>query len=241
MFMSMKKFAPLLFCLFLASTAYAQTSEDYEYTREFVWGVNKNTNGGLIGGVILKYSTALTPTTFQSFGLELMNVKHPKEARTWNINGNSFIYGKLNYLYSVRLQYGREKIFFKKAPQQGVQISGILAAGPTIGVIAPYYVQVYVNQYESVTVPYDPQTVMYNRIMGTGGVFEGLNESDITIGANLKAAVSFEFGTFKSSVSGFEAGILLEAFPKKIEILPGADNNSFFTSAFITIVFGSRR
>ena len=241
MFISLKKFAPFLLCLFLASTAYAQTSEDYDYTREFIWGVNKNTNGGLIGGIVLKYSTALTPTTFQSFGLELMNVKHPKEYRTWNFNGNSFIYGKLNYLYSVRLQYGREKIFFKKAPQQGVQIAGILAAGPTIGVIAPYYVQVYVNQYESVTVPYDPQTVTYNTIMGTGGIFEGLNESDVTIGANLKAAVSFEFGTFKSSVSGFEAGILLEAFPKKIEILPGADNNQFFTSAFITILFGTRR
>lgn len=240
MFVSIKKFALFLLCLGLASTAHAQTSEDYEYTREFLWGVNKNTNGGLIGGFVLKYSTALTPTTFQSFGLELMNVKHPKEARTWNINGNSFIYGKLNYLYSVRLQYGREKIFFKKAPQQGVQISGILAAGPTIGVIAPYYVQVYVNQYESITVPYDP-TVEYRNIMGTGGIFQGLNESDVTIGANLKAAVSFEFGTFKSSVSGFEAGILLEAFPKKIEILPGADNNSFFTSAFITIVFGTRR
>ena len=239
--MSMKKFVPILFCLFLASSAYAQTSEDYEYTREFVWGVNKNTNGGLIGGVVLKYSTALTPTTFQSFALELMNVKHPKEDRTWNFNGNSFIYGKKNYLYSVRLQYGREKIFFKKAPQQGVQISGILAAGPSIGVIAPYYVQVFLNQYESVTVPYDPQTVSYNRIMGTGGIFQGLNESDVTIGANLKAAVSFEFGTFKSSVSGFEAGILLEGFPKKIEILPGADNKQFFTSAFITIIFGTRR
>lgn len=240
MYMSIKKFALFLLCLILGPAAFAQTSEDYEYTREFLWGVNKNTNGGLIGGFVLKYSTALTPTTFQSLGLELMNVKHPKEARTWNINGNSFIYGKLNYLYSVRLQYGREKIFFKKAPQQGVQISGILAAGPTIGVIAPYYVQVYVNQYESITVPYDP-TVEYRNIMGTGGVFQGLNESDVTIGANLKAAVSFEFGTFKSSVSGFEAGVLLEAFPKTIEILPGADNNSFFTSAFITIVFGTRR
>lgn len=233
-----------LLCLLSATTVFSQSSEDYDYTREIVWGINKNTNGGLIGGVIFKYSQALTPTTFQSFGLELMNVKHPKEARYVHYNGNSYIYGKQNYLYSVRLQYGREKVFFKKAPQQGVQISGIIAAGPTIGVIAPYYVQVYVdrNSYETVTVPYNPRTVQnQNDIAGTGGIFQGLNESDVTIGLNLKASLSFEFGAFKNNVSGFEAGFIVEGFPKEVILMPGADNNKVFTSAFITLLFGSRR
>ena len=219
----------------------SQDTEDYEYTREYIWGVNKNTNGGLIGGVIFKYSQALKPTLFQSFGLELVNVKHPKEVRIDTYTGNSFIYRKQNYLYSVRLQYGREKILFKKAPQQGVQVTGILAAGPTIGVVAPYYVQVQLDQFSSVTVPYDPDSRLQGQIVGTGGIFQGIEESDIKLGANLKAAVSFEFGTFKNSVTGFEAGFLLEAFPNEIIILPGARNNSVFTSAFINILFGTRR
>ena len=97
-------------CVFLSTPAFSQESEEYDYTREFIWGINKNTNGGLIGGIVFKYSKALSPTTFQSFGLELMNVKHPKESRRpTSYNGNSYIYGKQNYLYSIRLQYGREK------------------------------------------------------------------------------------------------------------------------------------
>lgn len=239
------KFLPFILFLFGTNAAFSQDSEDYEYTRELIWGINKNTNGGLIGGVIFKYSIALKPTIFQSFGLELMNVKHPKEVRYVNYNGNSYILGKQNYLYSVRLQYGREKIFFKKAHQQGVQVSGILAVGPTIGVVAPYYVERVIRRGQSQivnteVVPYTP-AISSSDIVGTGGIFQGLDESDIKIGANLKASISFEFGTFKNSVSGFEAGFLLEAFPNEIILVPAADNRKVFTSAFITILFGTRR
>ena len=44
----------ILIFSFVGYTIQAQESEDYEYTNEFVWGINKNTNGGLIGGFILK-------------------------------------------------------------------------------------------------------------------------------------------------------------------------------------------
>lgn len=239
-----KRSIKVYFFLFIFGSSFpvlSQDTEDYEYTREYVWGINKNTNGGLIGGIIFKYSQALQPTLFQSFGIELVNVKHPKEVRIDTYTGNSFIYKKQNYLYSVRLQYGREKILFKKAPQQGVQVTGILAAGPTIGVVAPYYLQVQVDQFSSVTVPYDPNSRINGQIVGTGGIFQGIEESEIKLGGNIKAAVSFEFGTFKNSITGFEAGFLLEAFPKEIIILPGARNNSVFTSAFINILFGTRR
>lgn len=241
----MSKIFKKLYCisliLLLSLPSFSQDTEDYEYTREFIWGVNKNTNGGLIGGIVFKYSQALNPTLFQSFGLELVNVKHPKEVRKPTFNGNSYIHAKENYLYSVRLQYGREKILFKKAPQNGVQVTGILAAGPTVGVIAPYYVQISVDNFSSTTVPNNPSLVSQRDIIGTGGIFEGIGDSQIQLGANLKAAVSFEFGTFKNSVTGFEAGFLLEAFPKEIMIIPGARNNSVFTSAFITLLFGTRR
>lgn len=225
----------------VALPSFSQDSEDFEYTREFIWGVNKNTNGGLIGGFVFKYSQALTPTTFRSFGLELMNVKHPKEVKYVHYNGNSYIFKKQNYLYAVRLQYGREKIVFKKAPQQGVQVTAMVSLGPTLGVIAPYYVQVTEGGFTT-TKPYKPNSGLHtSNITGTGGIFEGLGESDLTVGANLKASLSFEFGTFKNSVSGFEAGFLLEAFPKEIVLMPDASNRSVFTSAFITILFGTRR
>ncbi len=217
----------------------AQDSEDYEYTDEFVWGINKNTRGGLIGGFIFKKSIRLSEYQFQTFGLELMNVKHPKETRISNpLNGNSFIWGKQNYLYSVRLQYGREVILFKKASFQGLQIHGILAGGPTIGIVSPYYIQ----NSRGINEPYDPEVhVDFNSILGTGNILQGLGDSEVKFGLNLKPAFSFEFGTFKSNVSGIELGFVIEAFTEDIILVPNDSNDSLFTSFFVTLFYGRRR
>ena len=123
-----EKLLIILFCLvFLASgDLFAQTQDSYEYQSEFTWGINKNTSGGLIGGIVFKKARKLNDRWLETFGLELMNVKHPQEVRrNSSATGNFFIYGKSNYLYAVRLQYGRDLILFKKAPQQGAEIKAI--------------------------------------------------------------------------------------------------------------------
>jgi hypothetical protein len=223
--------------------AVAQDTEDYEYTSEFIWGINKNTNSGLIGGLMFKYSKAMTPRMFQTFGVEIVNVKHPKEQRYPSYTGNYFIFGKSNYLYSIRGQYGREWLVFKKAPQQGIQINALLAGGPTIGVIAPYYVEIAVDKGQSINEQYDPDNQMhdYSRILGTGNILQGIGRSKLNIGANIKTSLIFEFGTFKNNVTGFEAGFLVEGFPNEVVLIPRAENRSLFTSAFITLFYGSRR
>ncbi|HTH56915.1 MAG TPA: hypothetical protein VL728_12785, partial [Cyclobacteriaceae bacterium] len=43
--------------VFLASfPSFSQTQDSYDYNSEFVWGINKNSSGGLIGGFTLKSS-----------------------------------------------------------------------------------------------------------------------------------------------------------------------------------------
>lgn len=242
------RFFGLLAFLACFSTSLTAQDEEYDYTSELVWGINKNTNGGLIGGIMVKYSSAITPRMFQSFALELSNVKHPREVRYINrFNGNAYIWGKQNYLYSIRPQYGRELILFKKAPQQGVQISAILAGGPTIGLVAPYYVEYDFSSNGGVgfvtdVQPFDPRVhINQDDVLGTGGILQGLDESEVEIGFNIKTSLSFEFGTFKNNVSGFEVGFMLEAFPEEIVIIPTAENRKVFSSAFITLLFGTRK
>jgi hypothetical protein len=234
----------VLILLSLVPAVYGQTQDSYEYGSEFTWGINKNTSGGLIGGVVFKKARKLkNDRILETFGLELMNVKHPQEVRRNSIqSGNLFIYGKSNYLYSVRLQYGRDIILFKKAPQQGVEIKAVFAAGPTIGVVAPYYVEYFPEGGGGFTVrgQYRPE-INIDFINGTGRLFEGLGESKITMGGNIKAALNFELGTVKSQVTGFEAGFLLDAYTKTVEMVPSARNYSVFPTLFITLFYGSRK
>ncbi len=233
----------LILTLGCAAATHAQTQDSYEYQSEFVWGINKNTAGGLIGGFMFKKSRKLSDRMLETFGLEIMNVKHPQELRFNSYaTGNFFILGKSNYLYAFRFQYGRDFILFKKAPQQGVEIKAVFAAGPSIGLIAPYYVEYSVDQSGFLTVrkQYDT-SIPIERIWGTGRLFEGLGESDVAFGGNLKAALNFEMGDIKSSVTGFEAGFMLDAYTKSIEFIPTAKKYSVFPTLFLAIFYGSRK
>src|SRR5690606_10433637 len=177
----------------------------------------------------------------ETYGLELMNVKHPQERRRPSTTGNTFIFGKSNYLYAVRLQYGRDLLLFKKAPQQGVEIKAVFAAGPTIGVVAPYFVE-YKLSTDNVTVrgPFTDE-ISFPDISGTGRLFEGIGDSKLTLGGNIKAAMNFELGTIKSQVTGFEAGFLLDAYSKTVEIMSSTKNYSVFPTVYITVFYGSRK
>jgi hypothetical protein len=92
----------------------------------------------------------------------------------------------------------------------------------------------------SVRTQYNP-SIGIGDIGGTGRVFEGLGESKIVPGLNVKAALNFELGTVKSQVTGFEAGFLMDVYTKKIEIMPTAKNYSVFPTLFLTLFYGNRK
>lgn len=212
--------------LLFGFAAYAQESND-DYTIENTWGINKNTRSGLIGGFVFKHSIKNPTGSFTTYGLELMNVRHPAELKTISGSGSSFVLGKINYLFAIRGQYGRDFLLFNKAPQQGVQINLVVAAGPSIGLESPY-----------ITLS-DPAGS--NNVISKGFIFQGLFDSKVIIGANVKTSLSFEFGTLKSSVSGFEAGFLLDAYAREIYMMENADNYAVWPTAFITLFYGSRK
>ena len=234
---------PVLICLAVAFPVKSQTQDSYEYQTEFTWGINKNTFGGLIGGFMFKKAYKISDRVLQTYGLEIMNVKHPQESRQHSQStGNFFIYGKSNYLYALRFQYGRDVILFKKAPQQGVEIKGVFAVGPSIGVVAPYYVETGGDAGGIATIrkQYNP-SIRPEEIYGPGRLFEGIGDSKIKLGANAKAAMNFELGTIKSQVTGFEAGCVLDLYTSRIELVPTAKNYSFFPVLFFTLFYGGRK
>jgi hypothetical protein len=224
---------------------YGQTQDSYEYNSEFTWGINKNSAGGLIGGFTFKKARRLNERIFETYGLEIMNVKNPQEVRIQSqATGNFFIYGKTNYLYAFRFQYGRDVVLFTKAPQQGVEIKAVFAVGPSIGIVAPYYIERQGDsQFKTVNEQYDPNNRNHevDKIYGTGFLFQGLGESKIQLGGNAKFGINFELGIVKSQVTGFEVGILVDAYFKEIVLMPTAPNKAVFPTVYFTLFYGSRK
>lgn len=234
------KLVVFIICLLTFSMSFGQLESDADYVTEFTWGVNKNTNSSLIGGISFKYAKQKKAGIFHTYGIEILNVTHPKEQKYYSPQtGTRYIWGKANYLYSFRFLYGREHILYKKASQQGVQISTLFAGGPTWGLIAPLYLAKSTSgQYAKYTLSDFPSR---SSVGGSGKIFQGVGESKSELGLNVKAGLSFEFGAFKNSVAGLETGVAVEAFSKKIPIMLQSDNKSIFNSLYFTLYWGKRR
>lgn len=233
-----------------ASGAFAQSEAP---RKEFTYGINFNTNGGIIGGVSLRSSKTIKEKWQRFWGLEIVEVKHPKESKYLGQGGDIFVMGKINYLYVFRPEYGREYQFFKKAPESGVEVNAVLGVGPSIGLLVPYYIDYDVNevgrsgnpalQRNIQRVRYDPVGLhaKSDHIIGSAGFLTGINETKVNVGAHLKTGLSFEYGRYQESITGIETGFLFEVYPKKLILLPEAENSQVFTSVYLTLYYGRRK
>lgn len=220
----------------------AQEQQDYE--KEFTYGVNWNTNGGIIGGMNMKFAwqTKQNQLIYNLIGLEVVHVTHPKERLVaFNNFGGAFTYGKANNMFAIRPHLGREWVIFRKAEEEGIQVSGILAGGPTLAYLKPYYVLYGDTIITAVPVKYRPSPDFdEGNIWGSAGFFRGFGEMTAHLGLHVKGSLNFEYSRIGSSVAGIEAGFMLEAYTEKMLIVSGAENRSFFSSLFINIYFGVR-
>lgn len=246
------------FALLYLHTACAQSTfipDKYHYDKEYTYGLNVNTNSGVLGGFIFKYAKFIKPAMYHALSVEIVSIKHPKELKRPSTNtGNTYIPNKQNFFFVLRPQYGREFILFKKNQRDDIQIDFIFSGGPALGILKPYYILYDLNEDPDSTniksVAYDPDRNRNEQyIHGSGGFLNGFDKAKFKLGANLKISFSVEFSSYKNKVSGIEAGFLLEAYPFDEAIiimgLPNEDetlaiNKNFFSSAFITIYYGKR-
>jgi hypothetical protein len=224
-----------------------KTSEDYKM---FAYGVTTNTNSGLLGGVVVRHSSLVGNfkghPMHRYIALEAVNIKHPKEKSEATSIANRFIFGKTNYLFSLRPEYGREVVYFKKNGEDGIGISLIVAGGPSIGIQKPYYIKYdRTGRGQIEIVQYDPNIHKeLNRIQGSAGIltnfFQGMSFNP---GAHVKLAANIDMNTFGNSLTGFEIGITSEIFSKTPEIMSAqlTKNSQFYTSGYLTIYFGNRK
>lgn len=237
----MKFFILFLIVFFTSFSSFSQSNtDDFDYETQFVYGINLNTQSGLIGGFAFRYSKAINETMYHSFSLELADVRHPKEQRRPSrLTGEFFVPGKRNFLYVLRPQYGREWILFKKAEERGIQVNAIGAIGPTIGIVAPYIIDYQFTNEIVRTEQYDPAVhTSFEAVLGTGSFSERLSGAKIQLGGSLKTSIALEFSAFKGSQVGFEAGMMVDGYSKKVEIMGLAQNKQIFTSAFFTLFYG---
>ena len=245
----MHKFLLLILPVFLLiSSSQAQIvqedfSEDetFAYKAELTGGIMFHTLGGIPGGIKVKYAWQREKKAkqFNNISLEIVNIRHPKEVRLAADSGNGyFILDKVNYLFVIRPNYSREFLLFRKSSEEGLEMKLITSAGPSLGLIKPYYIIVSNGQGKTSTRPYSSKQ-NFSSILGSS-FFSGFGALSAKAGLNARVSLEFGISTWDTFVTGIELGFQVEAFTKKIVIVENNKNRSAFTSAFVNIYFGKR-
>ncbi len=233
-------------------------SDEQSYRKEFVYGLNFNTQGGLIGGVSIRSARVLDDRWLRFWSLEGVSLKNSKEERYTNpATGGSFIFHKTNYAFALRPSFGVQRILFRKASDAGVQVNALLSAGPSLGLLMPYYISYdytaartgrFGNGDDIRDEQYDPKIhEPYGAIIDHAPFFSGISKLQVVPGAHLRGALSFEYGRYRDAVAGVEVGVLVEAYSKRLLIIdpgqsgdPALINNKFFPSVYLTLYIGHR-
>ena len=236
----------------------AMPSDEQSYRRETVFGINFNTQGGLIGGVNVRLAKVLDERWLRFFSIEGVSFKNPKEEGVTNpYTGGSFKRYKSNYAFALRPSVGIQRILFRKAADSGVQVNGLLSAGPSLGLLMPYYISFdYDAQRNNAFGPgdniideaYDPvKHANQNFIYDRAPLFSGISQTKVVPGVHLRGGLSFEYGRYRDAVAGAEVGFLLEAYTKRLLMLnppapadPNSLNRQFFPSVYLTLYIGHR-
>lgn len=241
-----RRFLFLAFFIFILSfNSYCQDlTEDMPkifYRNEKTIGLQLNSNGW---GVGYRYGDRINYFEKRNYEIDFSLIKHPKEIKSSSsfITSESFVFGKLNYVFDLRAGYGKQNEMFSKRDPGSVAIRYFYSFGPCVAILKPIYYEILYPVNDSV---YGIRKEKFNAdihtsgdIRGKSSFFDGFNEIKLVPGAYLKAGMNFEFSQTETFIHALEAGIMLQAYINSLEIMAVDDNQQFYFTLFVSYRFG---
>ncbi|MCT4622985.1 MAG: hypothetical protein N4A46_05120 [Schleiferiaceae bacterium] len=222
------------------------------YDNEMTGGIMLHTRGFGINLRRMKFRDGFNKWGWE---IDLASIRHPKEVKLRSqlfFNSNrSFVYGKLNGLYTIRLGYGRDKILVDKTDQGSVSISWVTIGGPSFGILKPIYLEVVKEDQGGQdfisTERYDPEIHDYVDIFGQAPFFTGIEKSNLRLGLYVKTGFAFDFHLSDKKITTIEVGGIADLFPsygiyqdEKVPIMYEVENYNLWLQFYITFNFGGK-
>jgi hypothetical protein len=201
------------------------------------------------------------------FQIELTERKHPKEEKQSNVNIPSapFVFGKINYLYPLKLGVQQQFLLGNKTNRNGISVTGNIGGGISLALLRPYNLEVndmdkggrkfirYESSDSSLYSSSGRSTHIADSLLFTnssllgfmqvsgGGFTKGWNQIKVTPGIYTKASLRFDYGKYNEQLSALEVGLMAEMYSKAIPQLVYTKPSQYFISVYVAILFGKRK
>ena len=171
--------------------------------------------------------------------------KHPKEIKLSNYyfqSPGSFVFGKLNSVWTIGAGAGWQQEIFEKHDLGGVSVSWFAGGGATLLFAKPIYYKIIVllgdGYYTIEEQKFDLTIHQPLDIMNKASFFKGINEIKLYPGLYARGGFNFEYSKNDRITHTIEVGASLHAFAKTIPIMASDDNRQFFPAIFVSYRIG---
>lgn len=240
------RFLILIFFLFTFSLkSYCQgISDDMPeifYRNEKSLGFQLNTNGWGLG---YRYGSRINYFEKRNLEIDFSIIKHSKEIKSSSayFSSSSFVFGKLNTVYDLRIGYGKQNEMYTKRDPGSIAIRYFYSFGPSLAIQKPIYYEILYPDSDS---SYSVREEEFNAdihtsvdIKGKASFFKGFDEIRLIPGAYLKSGFNFEFSQRETIIHALEVGVMLQAYLNDLEIMAVDDNQQFYFTLFVSYRFG---
>jgi hypothetical protein len=178
--------------------------------------------------------------------LEFGEKKSPRQEKhvaDENSSGNSgsYVYGKINNFYGLKIGYGIRTMLAGKPDPGSVSIHWSNVISASLGMLKPYYLNTISDpnaiKYSDAT---KSQFLNQQLIIGGAGFGTGVGEMKMIPGGNFKSMLHFDFSANRKSVVGIETGINIEYYAEPVPIMANQDAVPYFVDLFLAFQFGKR-
>lgn len=211
------------------------------FRNEKSFGILLNTDGLGISYRAAKRIDFLNKNLLEIDAGTLKLAKEFKQA-SQNLQGSSYVFGKLNTTVFIRGGIGRQHEIYKKADLGGIAVRYFYSAGPVLAIYKPIYYRFIKftssNEFIIETRKFDATIASPTEIYSKAAFSKGFDEIKVMPGLYGKAGFNFEYSKEDKVIHAIELGAQLNAFPKKIPIMYGSLNKSLFFSLFVSYRFG---
>lgn len=203
-------------------------------------------------GLNYRYGKRLDGYRKSLYGITLSTIKNSKETKTQNpylSNTNKkFVFGKINSVVNLKFSYGRQKELFGKYDKGGIAIRYFYGFGPSLSMLKPIYYNIIDSTYYNISTgdiyiatskkQFNTSVHQVSDIKSKASFFDGISETKFVPGLFLKLGLSVEYSNDDTKIRALEAGFVLEAFSKPIQIMAVDENNWVILSIFLSYRFG---
>lgn len=155
-----------------------------------------------------------------------------------------YFYAKENNFYSAQIMYGWRTVIANKSEVSGVKLSLTYMGGITLGVLKPYYLEIFRENNLTTDEKYSSTTELdfldKNKILGAAEFGVGNNELEFMPGATAKIGLNFDFARKNSLVTSIEIGSQIDVFYKKVRIYVSEYNKPYILNLYLSMQIGKR-